>query len=344
MREIWSQVFSKTTKAFQEWQKVCISKISFASQCFFLLNSRLQRADAKQKNAGTGSSNGDSHESLSDEDSKECGSQTTNYSSWIKNIRTIAEQKSHQKYTIKNWVSDFCFCKKNHQLQQNSSITYPEGLLLDSRRWILLSWFKKKGGDCFSPIEGLFVRQNLAGMFHRMFVSKKKQKETPTDLRWRIKKKHAKSSVFSPFRQKKSLSWPLWPKRHIFGQWPCEVTGGSTKPCSTVIVGNVWKVAMNKDLDLDCAFFSLNQPGNPLCIGELVNIWPQIFVLKEMAPKWTSEYSNYDFSESLHESAMCFPVKLVAILWYNKYSTRFFKINHDPQNEKVKMHLSKWAV
>ena len=149
MREIWSQVFSKTTKAFQEWQKVCISKISFASQCFFLLNSRLQRADAKQKNAGRGSSNGDSHESLSDEDSKECGSQTTNYSSWIKNIRTIAEQKSHQKYTIKNWVSDFCFCKKNHQLQQNSSITYPEGLLLDSRRWILLSWFKRKVGIVF---------------------------------------------------------------------------------------------------------------------------------------------------------------------------------------------------
>ena len=45
-----------------------------------LLNSRLQRADAKQKNAGRGSSKGDSHESLSDEDSKEYESRTTNYS------------------------------------------------------------------------------------------------------------------------------------------------------------------------------------------------------------------------------------------------------------------------
>lgn len=36
------------------------------------------------------------------------------------------------------------------------------------------------------------MRQNLAGMFHRMFVSKKRQEKTPTDFRLRIKNKHVK--------------------------------------------------------------------------------------------------------------------------------------------------------
>lgn len=180
------QGISKITEGLYFENFICQSVL-------LLLNSRLQRADAKQKNAWRGSSNGDSHESLSDEDSKECGpkQRTTvlsqKHHSWTKVSSKLQNQKLSQwRFCVKKIISFNRIPPSLIHVDLTEITCITEGLLLDSRRWILLSWFKK------SPIEGLFVRQNLAGMFHRIFVSTN-QKETPTDFRWRIKNKHVKS-------------------------------------------------------------------------------------------------------------------------------------------------------